>query len=236
MKYIILISSLILSLNASEYNSNITFTASTKNEACKQALNSAREDALTQAGTLVISDSKSNTTIKHDKYNSLKTKDLRTLSLGVVKLISKNEDVKVTPNYQFNCSVLATFSIDEDDMKKAIEKYLASSKKETNKNTIYTKSVGYSEEGQSAYRAIKAAIIDAKRNLLDEIKGSEMMSILEANDGELVADKVINSAKGTIRYVKVLSKTYDPKTRSATATVGMTKENLEKNIKIWKSD
>jgi len=230
IKYILVGLFTTLSLCATSYQA--TSTA----EACKKALNNARENALSQAGTLVISDYASKTTIKDDKYNSLKTKDLRTLSLGVVKLLSKNEDVKVTPQYQFNCNVTATFSIDEDDMKKAIEKYLANSKKEFNQHIIYIKATGYSEEGQSKYRAIKVATIDAKRHLLDEIKGSELFSIIEARDGELEADKVINNARGTIRFVKILSRKYDSKTRSAEVTVGMTKENLEKNLKRWQEN
>jgi len=236
MKYIILISSLILSLYATPYQATSTATASSKKEACKKALNMAKEEALSQAGTLVISDYSSKITIKDNKYNSLKTKYLRTLSLGVVKLISKNEDVQVAPQYQFNCKVTAIFSIDEDDMKKAIDKYFVNSKKEINKNIIYIKATGYSEEGQSKYRALKAATIDAKRNLLDEIKGSELFSIIEARDGQLEADKVINNARGTIRFVKILSRKYDSKTRSAEVTVGMTKESLEKNLNRWQKN
>ena len=221
---------------ASEYTSTSSMTASSKTEACTLALNSAREDALGQAGTLVINEYSSTTTVNDKKYNHIKQKELKTLSLGVVKLVSKKEDIFVTPDYQFNCTVKATFSIDEDAMKKAIDKYLANGKKEQNKNSIYIQAIGYSEEGQSAYRAIKAATIDAKRNLLDEIKGSELMSIIEANDGKLVSDQVINSAKGKIRYIKILSKKYNSTSKSATVTVGMTKEALEKNIKMWKED
>ena len=49
-------------------------------------------------------------------------------------------------------------------------------------------------------------------------------------------DKEINSAKGSIQFVKVISKKYDTKTKSATVTVGMTKENLAKNIKRWQNN
>jgi hypothetical protein len=225
-----------ISLNASNYSASSNAMATDKKSACQKALNSAGEDALAQAGTFMISSFSSSTSVNNDKYNSIKNKELKSISVGVAKLVSKDEDVKVTPDYQFNCKVTAIFSIDEDDMKKAIDKYLASSKKQISKNIIYIKSVGYSEEGQSRYRAIKAATIDAKRNLLDEIKGSELFSIIEARDGQLESDKVINNARGTIRFVKILSRKYDSKTRSAEVTVGMTKKNLEKNLNRWQEN
>ena len=68
MKYIILISSLILSLYATPYQATSTATASSKKEACKKALNMAKEEALSQAGTLVISDYSSKITIKDIKF------------------------------------------------------------------------------------------------------------------------------------------------------------------------
>jgi len=226
----------ILSLNATNYITTSKAMATDKKSACQKALNNAREDALSQAGTLVISNFSSNSTDNNGKYTSISNSDLKAISVGVAKLVSRNETVKVTKGYQFYCSVDAVFSIDEDSIKKAMNKYLTSINKEQNKNFIYIKAEGYSEEGQSRYRAIKVATIDAKRNLLDEIKGSKLFSIIELDNGQLEIDKVINSAKGTIQFVKVISKRYDNKTRSAIVTVGMTEENLAKNIKRWQEN
>lgn len=227
---------IIVSLNATRYTTTSDAMAIDKKSACLKAINSAREEALAQAGTLVISNFTSNSTDNNEKFSSVSNSDLKAISVGMAKLISKNENVEITKDYQFDCSVKAVFSIDEDSMKKAMYKYILATNKKQNKNVIYIKAEGYSEEGQSRYRAIKAAVIDAKRNLLDEIKGSELFSITKVRDGKLEADKIITNAKGTIQFVKVLSKEYDNKTRSAIVTVGMTEENLAKNIKRWKEN
>jgi len=225
-----------LSLSAKQYLTTSRVLAQDKKSACQKALNSAREEALAQAGTLVISNFSSNSTDDNGKFSSISKSDLKAISVGVAKLVSKHETVEVTEDYQFYCKVETIFSINEDSMNKAMQKYLASTNKKQNKNIIYITAEGYSEEGQSRYRAIKVATIDAKRNLLDEIKGSELFSIIEVQDGQLEADKVINSAKGTMQFVKVISKKYDNKTKSATVTVSMTKENLAKNIKRWQEN
>jgi hypothetical protein len=221
-------------INAKEYNSVYESTAESKNLACQKALNNAKVNALSQAGTLIISNFSKTDSVIGKKYKSIKQKDLKSISVGVVKLISKKETIEITKDYNFRCKVNAVFDIDEKEVKKAIDKYLTSSNKKQNKNFIYIKATGYSEEGQSRYRAIKSAIIDAKRNLLDEIKGSKLISVVESKNGKSVDDKAINSVKGSIRFVKILSVKYDDKTRSATAIVGMTKEHLIENIKRWK--
>jgi len=235
IKISILIFMLFNSLFATNYTSISKAMATDKKSACQEALNNAREEALAEAGTLVISNFSSSITTDGN-YSSISNSDLKAISVGVAKLVSKNETIEVSKDYQFRCKIDAVFSIDEDSMKKAMQKYLVSINKKQNKSVIYIKAEGYSEEGQSRYRAIKVATIDAKRNLLDEIKGSELFSIIEVRDGQLEADKVINSAKGTIQFVKVISKKYDSKTRSATVTVGMTEENLVKNINRWQND
>ena len=225
---------LIFTLEANDYSATSSAIAESKKSACKKALQNAKQEALAEAGTLIISHFSSSKTVKDDNYNSTVKDELQAISVGIVKVISKQEKIEVTKNYQFQCSVKAVFSINENDMKKAIDKYLTKNKKEQNKNIIYIKAKGYSEEGQSRYKAIKSATLDAKRNLLDEIKGSELISSVELEDGKLQADKIINMAKGSIRFVKIISSKYDGKTKSAIVIVGMTKENLTKNINIWK--
>lgn len=221
---------------ATNYTTSSKAMAIDQKSACQKALDSAREDALAQAGTLVISSFSNSTNIDGDKYSSIKNKELSSVSIGVAKLISKEEIVEVTKDYQFYCAVNATFNIDEDDMKKAIDKYIASSDKKTNKSIIIIKATGYSEEGQSRYQALKVATIDAKRNLLDEIKGSKLFSNIQSQNGQLVADKVINTIESTIRFVKVLSSKYDSENRSAEVVVGITEEDLIKNIEEWKNN
>ena len=221
-----------LNLTASVYTSDATVVASTKDSACKKALNEARGDALAQAGTLVISDYNSQSTQKDKSFTQLETNAFQNISVGVVKLLSKKESIDVTKEYLFKCSVEAEFSIDKDKVKKAIDTYLT--KKEQHKDSISIISTGYSEEGQSRYRAIKSAQLDAKRTLLDKIKGSKFFSTLEAQDGNLVADRVINGLNGHIRYVQTLSEKYDAKTGSAVVKVGMTQEALEANINSYR--
>ena len=75
--------------------------------------------------------------------------------------------------------------------------------------------------------------MDAMRNLLEEIKGSELLSLLTAKDGILKSDKIINNVRGRIKFVKIISQKYNSKTGSSEVYIGITKENLEKNIKLW---
>jgi len=218
-------------LFATNYSATSTAIAESKNAACQKALNIDRKDAVEQAGTLVISKFSSNKSDNNGKFNSIKSSDLKEISIGVAKLVSKKENIKVTKDYQFKCKVDAVFSIDENSMKKAIQKYLDSMNKKQNQNVIYLKAVGYSEEGQSRYRAIRAATLDAKRNLLEEIKSSEIYSKTTVKKGRLDSDEIVSNANNSLRFVKILSTKYDSKTKSAVVTVGITKEDFEKNIK-----
>jgi len=231
MKKTLLLSLLTIGhLYASSYQANATATASSKKEACSQALSTAKEEALNQAGTFMISDFSSSTSVNKDDVKELSSHKLRALSVGTIKVVSKREKVTVEKNYTFECRVDATFSIDEEQMKTEIKNYLQSQKQDTK----LIKAIGYSEEGQSRYRAFKAAELDAKRNLVDEIKGSHIISLLESQDGKLATDKVINGLETQIRYVKVLSKKYDSVHRSATVEVGLREIDLKKNISEWK--
>ena len=126
----------------------------------------------------------------------------------------------IKPTFKGNCETYGKL--------KKYEKYLKRIQKDQNKSDIYLKATGYSEEGQSRYRAFKAATIDAKRNLLEEIKGSDIFSQTIIKDGEMNSDAILNRARGSIRYIKIISKKYDSKTRSAEVTVGLTKEALKK--------
>ena len=153
-KILSLISFLTLALNATNYNTTSKAMATDKKSACQKALNNAREEALAEAGTLVISNFSSSATDDNGKYSSISNSDLKAISVGVAKLVSKNEILEVTKDYQFRCKIDAVFSIDADSMKKAMQRYLVEINKKQNKNIIYLKAEGFSEEGQSRYRAI----------------------------------------------------------------------------------
>ena len=216
---------LFIFLNAKEYKVSFESIGESKKTACQKALDNAKEEALSQAGTLIVSDFSKSMKIDGDKYKSIKQKDLKSISIGVVKVISKKESVKITKDYNFICKVDAVLQINEKEVKENIQKYLNAKNK-----TTYIKAKGFSEEGQSRYRAIKAAILDAKRNLLEEIKSSKIYSQMQSKNGKLASDIVSDSSSGNIRFVKILSVDYDPTTKSATAVVGITKDNLLKNF------
>ena len=80
------------------------------------------------------------------------------------------------------------------------------------------------------FRAFKAAEIDAKRNLLEIIKGSDLFAKTIVENGNLQKDIVINTLNGHLRYVQIISKEYDPQTRSAEVKVKLTLKDLKKQI------
>lgn len=216
-------------LYAKDYQSSGSFWAGSKTEACKKALEQAKENALAQAGTFIISDFSKSTQVDGDKYSSIKNKEFKALTLGTVKVKSTEETVEVSKDYQFNCKVDGVFNIDEDEMKKAYQDYI---KKEKKAAEVF-EAVGYSEEGQSRFRAFKAAEIDAKRNLVELIKGSDLLSRTDIVDGKMDKDVVINSISGNLRYVKIVSRHYDPQTRSAEVKLSLSYEDLKKQIENY---
>ena len=211
-------------LNAKEYKASFESIGESKKVACQKALIGAKEEALSQAGSLIISNFSKTINVDGDKYKSIKQKDLKSISIGVVKVISKKETVKLTKDYNFICKIDGVFEINEKDVKNAIKEYLNS------QNEMIT-AEGFSEEGQSRYKAIKAAILDAKRNLLEEVKSFKISSKVSSKNGKLSSDEVYSNTSGTLRFVKVISVDYDPTTKSAKAVVGIAKDNLLKNFK-----
>lgn len=227
MKKLLLIPILATSiLCAKDYESSGSFWAGSKNEACKKALEIAKENALAQAGTFIISDFSKSTTVDGDKYSSIKNKEFKALTLGTVKVVSTKESVEVSKDYQFNCKIDGVFNINEDEMKEAYKNYL---KKEKQEAKVF-EAVGYSEEGQSKFRAFKAAEMDAKRNLVEYIKGSDLLSRTDIVDGNLDRDVVINSISGNLRYIKIVYKHYDSQTRSAEVKISLSYEDFKKQI------
>ncbi len=224
-----------LILFSSEYTTNATAFAIDKNSACQKALNRAKSEAISQAGTFVMTSINDRSSEKDGEFSSSFEAKINAISLGIVKTLSKQESVTVTKDYQFMCQINATFHIDEVEMRKTINNYLAKDTKKIDNNKIVIRATGYSEDGQSRYSAFKVAKIDATRNLLDEIKGSDFFSTLEADSGRLAVDKVINGLNGNIRFVKVLSRTYDRSNKSAEIIVGLTQKGLNDNIKRYRN-
>lgn len=236
MKYILIIPIIHLSLLAQQYTALGEAIAVDKKTACEQALIGAKENAISQAGTLIISSFSNSTAVNNENLTSMKNSEINSISVGIVKLLSKNENIEVTKDYQFYCKVDATFEVDENEMKKAMTNYLDNKNRQEAKIKIAIRATGHSAEGQSKYEAMKTAELDAKRNLLDEIRGSELMSTLEANNGKLSTDTVMNELRSNIKFVKVLSSKYDITTKSAEVIIGLTEDGLNENIKKWKKD
>lgn len=236
MKFILILLIVHLSLFAQQYTASGEVMAVDKKTACEQALIGAKENAISQAGTLIISSFSNSTTVNNENLTSMKNSELNSISVGIVKLLSKNENIEVTKDYQFYCKVDATFEVDENEMKKAMTNYLDNKNRQEAKIKIAIRATGHSAEGQSKYEAMKTAELDAKRNLLDEIRGSELMSNLEANNGKLSTDTVMNELRSNIKFVKVLSSNYDTTTKSAEVIIGLTEDGLNENIKKWKKD
>jgi len=216
-------------LNAQTYTGNGVFTSASKDSACSSALQKAKGDAMEQAGTLIFSNFESSTTDDNgaiDKYNKDR---LITGSLGVAKLKQKSETVDVGKNYHFTCKVKADFEIDADELNKTLEEMI---KKEERVKHIkgYFTADGYSEEGQSRYKAFTAATAIAQRNLLETVNGANLTSLIKVNAGMIESDKVGKIINGTLQGAEIVKKEYDSKTRSAFVQMRIKKEVVVKAL------
>ena len=212
-------------LSAGTYNSNGEYTAESKTNACSVALNLAKQNAMEQSGTLVFSKLDSTTSDSNGDVEKKVKDKLSTISLGFVKLIDKDEAVTPTKDYQFTCKVDASFSIDEGQMKEQVEAMLEKDEKESSISG-YFEAEGYSEEGQSKYKAMTAAKVVAQRNLLEVIQGSDLTSLTKVEDGLLASDKIGTLISGTIRSAQVVKQEYDAKSRSGYIVMRIKKADI----------
>lgn len=211
-------------LNAQTYTSSANAVADTKKSACNQALQNAKMDAIEQAGTLVLSNYQSMTKDDNGKVSKSNEEQLKTLALGIAKLNKKTENVKVTKNYQFNCEVQASFSINPDAMKEAYNDAL---KKQAEQKMLsgYYEADGYSEDGQSRYKAFTAATLVAQRNLLGQLQKAKITSLTKMENGQL-DDKIAKLLKGSIQGAQVIKKEYDKESRSAHVVLRISKKQV----------
>ena len=231
MKKIVITMALVAStlLNAQTYTGNGEFTTNSKDSACSGALQKAKGDAMEQAGTLVFSNFVSTTSDDNgaiDKYNKDR---LITGSLGVAKLKKKSESVEVGKNYQFTCKVQAIFDIDADELKDTLTKMIEKEEKVKHLKGYFTAD-GYSEEGQSRYKAFTAATAIAQRNLLETVNGANLTSLIKVDAGMMESDKVAKIINGTPRGAEIVKKEYDSATRSAFVQMRIKKQIVVKAL------
>jgi hypothetical protein len=214
-------------LNAQNYIAEGVATKDSKNDACSTALVNAKSNALEEAGTLVFSNFNSSTSDDNGKISKVNQSKLSTAALGITKLKSKHEDVKVSQDYKFTCKVKATFEIDADEMKASL---LEMMKKQADEAKLagYFQADGYSEEGQSRYKAYSAAKLLAQRNLLEVIKGADITSLTKMDSGVIEADKIGKLISGTLAGAEVVKKEYNEKTKSAHIVLRIKKATIAK--------
>jgi len=216
MKKIVLTALLVAStlLNADTFSTQGTHTAESKKSACAIALANAKTEAMEEAGTLVFSNFSSTTSDNQGEVSKSNQHKLITAALGVAKLKSKSEKVDVTPEYQFTCKVVASFEIDQQEMQSTLKEMIKNQEK-YEKIAGYFQADGYSEEGQSRYKANAAAMMIAQRNLLELIKGADITSLTKLDSGVVETDKVGKLISGSIQGAEIVKKEYNSKTRSA---------------------
>ncbi|MEA2072210.1 MAG: hypothetical protein U9O86_01395 [Campylobacterota bacterium] len=216
-------------LTAQEYTGKGLSVAESKKSACSKALQNAKIEAMEKAGTVVFSNFNSSTSDTNGKISKSNRSRLTTASLGVAKLKEKSEDVKVSPNYQFSCSVQASFEIDQEEMKSKIDTLLKQQENDE-KASGYFQAEGYSEEGQSRYKAFSSATLLAQRNLLEVVKGADITSLTKMDLGEMEADKVGKLIGGTLVGAEVVQKEYDKATKSAKVVVRIKKADVVRSL------
>ena len=214
-------------LSAQTYESTGTYVADSKNEACSRALSLAKTNAMEEAGTLVFSNFNSNTKSSKGKMSKESQYKLTTMALGIAKLKGKYEDVSSVENYQFKCKVDATFEIDQQKFEETLKDMLKQQNSDE-KLSGYFEADGYSEEGQSRYKAFSSAMLIAQRNLLDIIQGSKITSLTKIDDGRITVDKIGKLISGSLRNAEVVKKEYDFKTRSAYVVLRVKKAYIAK--------
>ena len=78
---------------------------------------------------------------------------------------------------------------------------------------------GESAEGQSTYRAKRAATLVAQRNLLEVVKGVQIQSETTIAEGMRESDVIMSRVSGVVKGAQVISNRYNRSTRSSLATV-----------------
>lgn len=63
----------------------------------------------------------------------------------------------------------------------------------------YLQVIGYSEEGQSRYKAIRAAQVVAQRDLVEQMQGLSLYGSTSVKDGMLESDEIKTSVEGFLR-------------------------------------
>lgn len=79
----------------------------------------------------------------------------------------------------------------------------------------YLQVVGHSEEGQTRYRALRAAQVVAQRDLLEVIQGLSLYGTTSVKDGMLLSDEIKTSVEGFLRGAVKCGETYDEASGSA---------------------
>jgi hypothetical protein len=73
----------------------------------------------------------------------------------------------------------------------------------------YLQVVGYSEEGQSRYRALRSAQVVAQRDLLEAMQGLHLFGSTSVKDGMLQSDDIKTSVEGYLRGATKCGQEYD---------------------------
>ncbi len=74
----------------------------------------------------------------------------------------------------------------------------------------YIKVIGSSEEGQSRYRAIRAATVVAQRDLLEVLQGLHLYGTTTIRDGMLQSDLIKTTVEGYLKGAMKCGERYDP--------------------------
>ena len=210
-------------LNADIYIGKGSFIANSKDSSCQKALQYAKVDAMEKAGSSIFSSFQSNISDRDGVINSNDKSQLLSTTSGFIKLKDKIEKIKLEDNYQFQCSVKARFEIDVDDLKeKAKQKNVVDS---------YFIADGYSEEGQSRYRAFTSATAIAQRNLLEKLQGVDIKSFVDIDEGLIKSDKIVKTLHKILYGATIVIKEYDNSTRSAYVQIKIKKKMINKALK-----
>ncbi len=93
-----------------------------KKIACNKALVIAKEEAITKAGTLVISSLESTEISTRKSFTENIQRDLQQISMGIVKLIDKKENIDFDKESgTVSCNIIANFEIDDKLMQKKLD-------------------------------------------------------------------------------------------------------------------
>ena len=87
-KRLLIFLALVIFANAKEYTITNQAIGESKNIACKKALDNARSEALSEAGTFVISEFDSTNTLNGNKVTKNISQHIKNISAGLVKVTS----------------------------------------------------------------------------------------------------------------------------------------------------